>query len=79
MNLHARWEDKKDDEACIAWARNLFKATEPHATGGVYVNFIPDDEERVPNAYGENLARLKELKKKFDPKNLFRVNQNISA
>jgi FAD/FMN-containing dehydrogenase len=79
LNLHARWEDKKDDEACVAWARDFFKASEPYATGGVYVNFIPNDEERVPNAYGPNLARLKELKKKYDPNNLFRVNQNISA
>ncbi len=79
MNVHTRWDDAADDEQCVAWAREFFDATAPHATGGVYVNFIPEDEERVPNAYGDNLARLEELKKKYDPNNLFRVNQNISA
>jgi FAD/FMN-containing dehydrogenase len=51
----------------------------PHASGGVYVNFMPADEaERVGRgAYGANLARLARLKGKFDPGNLFRQNQNI--
>ena len=79
MNVHARWQDRKMDESCMAWAREFFKATEQYATGGVYVNFIPSDEDRVPNAYGSNLARLREVKKRYDPMNLFRVNQNISC
>ncbi|MBW2457192.1 MAG: FAD-binding oxidoreductase [Deltaproteobacteria bacterium] len=79
MNVHTRWAEPADDEACVAWAREFFAATEPHATGGVYVNFIPEDEERVTNAYGPNYARLQKLKSQYDPTNLFRVNQNISG
>jgi len=79
MNVHTRWSERSDDERCIQWAREYFKATEEFATGGVYVNFIPEDEERVANAYGANMERLQELKKKYDPGNLFRVNQNIST
>jgi len=79
MNVHTRWDRADDDERCVTWARDFFSATAPYATGGVYVNFIPEDEERVPNAYGPNLARLQELKRKYDPDNLFRLNQNISG
>jgi FAD/FMN-containing dehydrogenase len=78
MNVHTRWSEASEDEKCVAWARLFFDATAPHATGGVYVNFIPDDEDRVPNAYGSNLDRLMELKEKYDPRNLFRINQNIA-
>jgi len=44
----------------------------------VYVNFIPDDEVRVTDAYGRNFERLAEIKRRFDPANLFRTNQNIA-
>ncbi len=78
MNVHGRWEDPAKDAACIGWARQLFEAAAPFATGGVYVNFLTQDEQgRVPAAYGGNYARLVALKKKYDPGNLFRVNQNI--
>jgi FAD/FMN-containing dehydrogenase len=78
MNVHTRWESPADDKRCVAWARGFFDAAAPFATGGVYVNFIPEDEQRVPNAYGANYDRLKQLKKTYDPKNLFRANQNIA-
>jgi FAD/FMN-containing dehydrogenase len=78
MNVHTRWDDPSDDERCIAWAREFFEATEPHATGGVYVNFIPEDEDRVGAAYGVNYDRLARLKARHDPDNLFRVNQNVT-
>ena len=79
MNVHTRWNDPKQDSTCIAWARSLFDRTAAHATGGVYVNFMPDDEtQRVrKGAYGPNYGRLAKLKAKYDPKNLFRTNQNI--
>lgn len=78
LNVHSRWEDPADDDRCIAWARQFFKAAEEYATGSVYVNFLTQDEaNRVPAAYGHNYDRLVQLKRKFDPQNLFRLNQNI--
>jgi FAD/FMN-containing dehydrogenase len=78
INVHTRWDAAADDRRCIAWARELFDRLAPHALGSVYVNFMPDDEQaRVPAAYGANYARLAALKAKYDPTNLFRMNQNI--
>ena len=80
INLHTRWREASDDQKCIGWARGLFDALAPHATGGVYVNFMPEDEtQRVAaGAYGPNYARLAALKAKYDPTNLFSLNQNIA-
>ncbi|MEP7027903.1 MAG: FAD-binding oxidoreductase [Candidatus Eisenbacteria bacterium] len=79
MNVHTRWQDAEQDKECIAWARGLFDAASKFATGGVYVNFMPEDETaRVQaGAYGPNFERLAKLKAKYDPDNLFRMNQNI--
>jgi FAD/FMN-containing dehydrogenase len=78
MNVHCRWADPAKDESCIAWARDLWKAAVPFATGSVYVNFMTQEEgSRVRDAYGENYDRLVALKNKYDPKNLFGANQNI--
>ncbi|RNF31703.1 FAD-linked oxidase [Massilia aurea] len=78
MNVHTRWEDPADDERCIAWARDFFADATPFASGGVYVNFMPQDEgERTSDAYGANYARLAQIKATYDPDNLFRTNQNI--
>src|SRR5215208_6336814 len=61
------------------WARGLWSALEPHHTDSVYVNFLMDEgSDRVREAYGaERYGRLKQLKRKYDPANLFRLNQNI--
>jgi len=78
MNVHTRWRDPGQDTACIAWARRLFDAAAPFASGSVYVNFMSGDEEdRVENAYGTNYSRLAGIKRRYDPDNLFRMNQNI--
>ena len=79
VNVHTRWSHPSQDQSCIAWARQLFDAMAPHSTGGVYVNFMPEDEgQRVKiGAYGRNYKRLTTLKAKYDPRNLFRMNQNI--
>jgi FAD/FMN-containing dehydrogenase len=78
MNVHGRWETPGEDEAGIAWARGFFQATAPYATGGVYVNFMTQDEEdRVAAAYGGHYDRLVQVKDKYDPQNVFRLNQNI--
>jgi FAD/FMN-containing dehydrogenase len=79
INVHTRWVSPEDDARCIEWAREFFRATAPFATGGVYVNFMPEDEaDRNQGAFGENLPRLRELKRRYDPDNFFRANQNIS-
>jgi FAD/FMN-containing dehydrogenase len=78
MNVHARWDEPADDGKCISWARNVFDGTAQYATGGVYVNFLTEDETaRIGAAYGPNYDRLMQIKKKYDPQNLFRQNQNI--
>jgi FAD/FMN-containing dehydrogenase len=79
MNFHGRWEDPVDDERCIRWARDFFNATAPFSSGGVYINFMTADEpDRVRSAYGPNYDRLVQVKRKYDPNNLFRMNQNIA-
>jgi Berberine and berberine like len=78
INIHTRWRDPKDDARCTAWTRSLFDACSPFASGGSYVNFIPeDDKDGVKRAYLGNAKRLAATKAKYDPRNLFRLNQNI--
>ena len=78
LNVHGRWEDPAKDAECISWARDLFRAAAPFATGAVYVNFMTQEEgDRIRAAYGRNYDRLLKPKNRYDPGNLFRVNQNI--
>jgi FAD/FMN-containing dehydrogenase len=78
MNVHTRWRDAAMDKTCISWAKKLFDAAAPHATGTAYVNFMPADEaDRVEQAYGPSYRRLAKAKRRYDPSNLFRMNQNI--
>ena len=72
--------DPQDAEALKSWGRAYWKAVHPYNMGGGYVNFMFDDEAdgRVQAAYGDNFARLAAAKMKYDPTNLFRVNQNIA-
>jgi hypothetical protein len=78
MNVHARWRNGSDDARCIDWARRFFDASTPFASAGTYVNFMTDDEAgRIGAAYGPNYSRLVEIKRKYDPQNVFHVNQNI--
>ncbi|MBN3851536.1 FAD-binding oxidoreductase [Paraburkholderia sp. Ac-20342] len=78
MNVHGRWDDARDDDRCIAWAREFFEAARPFALGSVYVNFMTQEESgRIAEAYGPNYERLVAVKNRYDPGNLFRHNQNI--
>jgi FAD/FMN-containing dehydrogenase len=77
MNLHTQWTDPDQDEECIAWARDLHDAMTPHATGGVYANFVPEVVGDQQAAYRENYDRLIEVKNRWDPENLFRLNHNV--
>jgi FAD/FMN-containing dehydrogenase len=79
INIHGRWSEAADDETCTKWARDMFAALTPHAIGSVYVNFMTGEEgERVKAAYGPNYARLADIKRRYDPENVFRSNQNIA-
>ncbi|HTE54450.1 MAG TPA: FAD-binding oxidoreductase [Kofleriaceae bacterium] len=72
------WNDPSKDEERIRWVRDYYHATAPHSEAGGYVNFMADDEKgRIADSYGGNYKRLVELKKKYDPDNLFHMNQNI--
>lgn len=78
MNVHGRWDEASDDDKCIKWSREYFDATAPFATGGVYINFMTEDEaDRVGSGFGSSMDKLKEIKRKYDPKNMFSMNQNI--
>ncbi|HEX3272067.1 MAG TPA: FAD-binding oxidoreductase [Ktedonobacterales bacterium] len=70
--------DPANNERMIAWARNYWTALHPYSAGGGYINMIMDEgQDLVRAAYGENYDRLAQIKAKYDPDNLFRVNQNI--
>ncbi|MFB7335553.1 FAD-binding protein [Streptomyces adustus] len=73
------WEDPADDERAVAWVRGVRDAVRPWSTGAVYLNFIGDEgTERVEAGLGaENGRRLGELKRRYDPDNVFRFNHNI--
>ena len=72
------WLEARDTDRCIGWAREAFAEMQRFAVGR-YVNYLGDDEagDAVASVYGPNYRRLQELKKKYDPKNFFRMNQNI--
>lgn len=76
--LISQWTDPADSDAGIAWARTTFEALTPHMAERAYTNYLPaDDHGRVRQAYGVNYERLVELKRRYDPHNLFHLNQNI--
>ncbi|MBN3989765.1 MAG: FAD-binding oxidoreductase [Nostoc sp. NMS2] len=78
LNVHGRWDDVAHDEICTAWAREFFQASAPYASAGGYVNFMTEEEgDRVAAAYGSNYDRLVQIKKRYDPENIFHLNQNI--
>lgn len=78
LTIGMRWEAPERDDELIAWAREFHEALAPYASDGVYVNLLDrDDADRVPEAYGEWYGRLREVKRTWDPENVFRVNQNI--
>jgi FAD/FMN-containing dehydrogenase len=81
FNIHylSMWADPADTDKNIKWTRDLAGAMKKYATGGVYLNFIGDEgASRIEAGFGhEKYQRLREIKKKWDPENLFRINQNI--
>ena len=78
FHILAGWMDPHDDEENIGWTRTFHEEMAQFSTGGVYVNLLSEDEvARVRNAYGPNYDRLLAVKRKWDPDNLLRMNQNI--
>jgi FAD/FMN-containing dehydrogenase len=72
------WPDPADNEANTKWVRDYYEATAPHSEVGGYVNFMAaDDQGRIRDNYRGNYERLVDVKRAYDPDNLFRVNQNI--
>jgi FAD/FMN-containing dehydrogenase len=72
------WHDPADDAQNIAWVRDYYDALLPYADEGAYVNFMPGDEaNRAPATYGDKYERLVAVKRRYDPENVFRLNQNI--
>jgi FAD/FMN-containing dehydrogenase len=72
------WQNPADTARNVQWVREVATATQPFSTGGVYVNFLGEEgEDQVKAAYGSHYQRLVALKRKYDPTNLFRLNQNI--
>lgn len=79
FHIMAGWISPDQDDEVTAWTLDLHEALVPFASGGVYVNTMgTGEEDRVPAAYGANYDRLIELKRKWDPDNLFRGNHNIA-
>jgi hypothetical protein len=80
LNITAAWEKPDDDNVNIEWARATWRDMKRFSTGGTYINFLTEEEagERIQAAYGANFARLAQLKSKWDPLNLFRMDKNIA-
>jgi FAD/FMN-containing dehydrogenase len=73
------WADPADNDANIAWVREYYEATAPLSEEGGYINFMSgDDQQRIKANYKGNYDRLVEVKRAWDPDNLFHVNQNIA-
>ena len=72
------WPDPAENEANTAWVKDYYAAIAPHSEAGGYINFAAaDDQARVPDNFGTNYARLRDVKRMYDPQNLFHLNQNI--
>ena len=72
------WPDAKDDTANTAWVRDYYEATAPHSEEGGYINFMAEDDQgRIRANYKGNYDKLAQIKRRYDPGNLFRHNQNI--
>ena len=78
IDIISQWLDPEDDERQVEWTRRFWRDLEPFAGDTVYVNHIsPDEPSRVETAFGPNFPRLRQVKRKYDPDNVFRLNHNI--
>jgi FAD/FMN-containing dehydrogenase len=78
FNVFSRWAEGDEDDRQIEWTREFFAAMAPLLDDGVYVNFLGrEGDDRVRAAFGDNYDRLVAVKSRYDPENVFRVNQNV--
>jgi FAD/FMN-containing dehydrogenase len=76
--LTGQWADSADTDVNMRWVRDTLAALEPYTAPRTYMNYAADDEaDRIAAFYGPNLDRLRDIKRRYDPDNVFRVNQNI--
>ena len=75
----SQWTDPRDNDRCISWGRDVYAALAPYFASTRYVNYLDQDEAGDPASvvYGANYGRLREVKAKYDPENVFHVNVNI--
>jgi hypothetical protein len=82
VSIDGMWTEESDDDTNIAWVRSTWNAVKEYGTGEVYLNFTgladEDASAGVDTALGRNLARVAEVKAKYDPDNFFRVNNNVA-
>jgi hypothetical protein len=79
LNIAGIWPDLADNDRNIRWVRDYYRAVHPHSGyAEAYVNFMAtDDQQRVKESYGPNYARLQQIKARWDPENVFHLNQNV--
>ena len=81
VSFMGTWRDPRESDTHIAWVRDAWERISPHAAGAVYLNYLGREEQAAENfvqaAFGPNYARLVEIKAKYDPTNVFRMNHNI--
>jgi len=80
LSIDTTWDDPADDAHNIAWTRAFWDAAQPFSQGKTYFNFpglLEEGDAAVRSSYGANHDRLSRIKAKYDPQNLFRLNQNI--
>jgi FAD/FMN-containing dehydrogenase len=78
FSIHGDWINPSDQSAATQWGMAFWEAMRPYARPAVYTNYLADEgHSRVLEGYGENYQRLAVLKKKYDPSNLFNLNQNV--
>jgi FAD/FMN-containing dehydrogenase len=80
-SIDGNWDDPGDSPANVEWVRESFRQVGPYSTGITYTNFTGQAEETpdalTSTAYGQNMARLRRVKARYDPENFFRLNPNI--
>jgi hypothetical protein len=82
LGIEANWDDPKADEANITWTRNLYKDAEKYSPGGMYFNFpgfLEEGDDMLKQSFGTNYDRLRQVKAKYDPQNLFTSNLKITG